>query len=142
MWAFVAIQIDVLRQVSARQVNTMHVTTLGVYLTAASVCAGHGSFPPIDCVPDTVNGVRFIRDLYEMSNDTSGNPALVPCTCQLHQCYARWGMAPGSLWSLCSPLPTPCWKQLWTALIVSVFGYRLHMLRTDRTVHLGFVAPA
>ncbi|CAL5229131.1 g12399 [Coccomyxa viridis] len=33
---------------------------------------GHGSFPPIDCVPDNVNGARFIRDLYEMSNDTSG----------------------------------------------------------------------
>ena len=36
------------------------------------LCAGHGSFPPIDCVPDNVNGVRFVRDLYEMSDDTSG----------------------------------------------------------------------
>ncbi len=39
--------------------------------------AGHGSFPPIDCVPDNVNGARFIRDLYETSNDTSGTAALV-----------------------------------------------------------------
>lgn len=37
-----------------------------------AACAGNGSFPPINCVPDTVNGVKFIRDLYEMSNDTSG----------------------------------------------------------------------
>lgn len=33
---------------------------------------GHGSFPPKDCIPDTVNGTKFIRDLYEMSKDTGG----------------------------------------------------------------------
>jgi hypothetical protein len=35
--------------------------------------AGHGEFPPQDCIPDTVNGFKFVRDLYEKSNDTSGD---------------------------------------------------------------------
>lgn len=36
------------------------------------VLTGHGSFPPKECIPDTVNGAKYIRDLYEMSNDTGG----------------------------------------------------------------------
>ena len=48
-------------------------------------CAGHGSFPPIDCVPDTVNGVRFVRDLYEMSDDTSGTANIASsCSSMMH----------------------------------------------------------
>lgn len=39
---------------------------------------GFGSFPPKDCIPDTVNGAKFIRDLYEMSNDESGAPVRWP----------------------------------------------------------------
>lgn len=31
---------------------------------------GFGSFAPSGCEPDTVNGAKFVRDLYEMSNDT------------------------------------------------------------------------
>lgn len=34
--------------------------------------SGHGSFACTDCVPDDVNNARFIRDLYEMANDTHG----------------------------------------------------------------------
>ncbi|GMH44725.1 hypothetical protein BSKO_12677 [Bryopsis sp. KO-2023] len=33
---------------------------------------GIGAFPADDCIPDTVNGAKFIRDLYEAVNDTSG----------------------------------------------------------------------
>ena len=53
-------------------------------------CAGHGSFPPIDCVPDTVNGVRFVRDLYEMSDDTSGTANIASsCSRMLHIFYVN-----------------------------------------------------
>lgn len=34
--------------------------------------AGHGSFDCEGCIPDTVNKAKFVRDLYEMANDTSG----------------------------------------------------------------------
>ena len=63
---------------SVRPFTTMSLTLCkwGPHLITVSLCAGHGSFPPIDCVPDTVNGVRFVRDLYEMSNDTSGTAAI------------------------------------------------------------------
>ena len=54
-----------------------------------SVCAGHGSFPPTDCVPDTVNGVRFVRDLYEMSNDTSGTVSTL-CSPEAIKSAQRW----------------------------------------------------
>ncbi|CAL8464887.1 g4422 [Coccomyxa elongata] len=37
-----------------------------------SSSTGHGSFPPKECIPDTVNGAKYIRDLYEMSKDTGG----------------------------------------------------------------------
>lgn len=30
---------------------------------------GHGSFSPSGCLPDPNNGVKFVRDLYELSND-------------------------------------------------------------------------
>ena len=33
---------------------------------------GHGSFPCDGCVVDTLHGVKFVRDLYDMANDTSG----------------------------------------------------------------------
>lgn len=33
---------------------------------------GHGSFPCDGCVPDGVNGARFVRDLYEKAQDTTG----------------------------------------------------------------------
>jgi putative glutathione S-transferase len=33
---------------------------------------GHGSFPTDDCIPDTVNGAKYIRDLYELAGDTGG----------------------------------------------------------------------
>lgn len=35
--------------------------------------AGAGSFPCDDaCVPDTINGAKFVRDLYELAKDTTG----------------------------------------------------------------------
>ena len=37
-----------------------------------SSSAGYGSFPPSGCVPDTVNGAKFVRDLYELAHDTGG----------------------------------------------------------------------
>jgi hypothetical protein len=33
---------------------------------------GFGSFPPTDCIPDTVNHAKFIRDLYEMTGQDPG----------------------------------------------------------------------
>jgi hypothetical protein len=38
---------------------------------------GFGSFPATDCIPDTVNNAKFIRDLYEMTGQDPGvNPLL------------------------------------------------------------------
>ncbi|KAK9823109.1 hypothetical protein WJX72_000330 [[Myrmecia] bisecta] len=34
--------------------------------------AGQGSFPTDDCIPDTVNNVKYVRDLYELAGDTAG----------------------------------------------------------------------
>lgn len=34
--------------------------------------AGFGSFPPQNCIPDTVNGFRSVRDLYDKASDTFG----------------------------------------------------------------------
>ena len=34
--------------------------------------AGYGSFGCQGCIPDTVNGAKFVRDLYELADDTSG----------------------------------------------------------------------
>mmetsp|Transcript_43048 Transcript_43048/g.93737 ORF Transcript_43048/g.93737 Transcript_43048/m.93737 type:complete len:350 (+) Transcript_43048:51-1100(+) len=35
-----------------------------------SSAAGHGSFSCAGCIPDTVNGAKCVRDLYELANDT------------------------------------------------------------------------
>ena len=43
---------------------------------AGAAGAGHGSFDCEDCVPDTVNGAAFIRDLYEKAKDTTGGCVL------------------------------------------------------------------
>ncbi|PSC67156.1 Glutathionyl-hydroquinone reductase [Micractinium conductrix] len=37
-----------------------------------SSSTGQGSFDCADCIPDTVNGAKFVRDLYALSHDTSG----------------------------------------------------------------------
>ena len=34
---------------------------------------GYGEFPTTDCLPDTVNGAKFVRDLYEKVDDNAGN---------------------------------------------------------------------
>lgn len=34
--------------------------------------AGNGSFDCVDCIPDTINGVKFVRDLYDIAGDTNG----------------------------------------------------------------------
>lgn len=34
--------------------------------------AGYGSFAPSGCEPDRLNDAKFVRDLYELSNDTLG----------------------------------------------------------------------
>jgi len=33
---------------------------------------GHGSISALDCIPDTVNGFKFVRDLYDKAGDTVG----------------------------------------------------------------------
>ncbi|GMH45297.1 hypothetical protein BSKO_13254 [Bryopsis sp. KO-2023] len=33
---------------------------------------GYGSFPADDCIPDSINGSKFVRDLYELAKDTAG----------------------------------------------------------------------
>lgn len=33
---------------------------------------GHGSFDNQGCIPDSVNGCNFVRDLYELANDSTG----------------------------------------------------------------------
>ncbi|KAL0037851.1 hypothetical protein WJX79_001928 [Trebouxia sp. C0005] len=33
---------------------------------------GYGEFPTTDCIPDTVNDAKFVRDLYEMVDDNAG----------------------------------------------------------------------
>lgn len=33
---------------------------------------GHGSFGTEDCIPDSVNNAKFVRDLYELAKDTTG----------------------------------------------------------------------
>lgn len=38
---------------------------------------GFGSFPPKECIPDTVNGAKYVRDLYEKSNDSSGETIMI-----------------------------------------------------------------
>jgi len=37
-----------------------------------SSSTGHGSFPCDGCVPDPINGAKFVRDLYELAHDTTG----------------------------------------------------------------------
>lgn len=37
-----------------------------------SSSTGFGSFGCEDCIPDTINGAKFVRDLYELSHDTGG----------------------------------------------------------------------
>lgn len=34
--------------------------------------AGHGSFDNQGCIPDSVNGCKFVRDLYELAHDSTG----------------------------------------------------------------------
>lgn len=37
------------------------------------IAAGQGSFPCDDaCIPDSINHAKFVRDLYELSKDTTG----------------------------------------------------------------------
>ena len=38
--------------------------------------AGFGSFDCEGCIPDDVNGARFVRDLYELAGDTNGTWSL------------------------------------------------------------------
>ncbi|KAG2483117.1 hypothetical protein HYH03_018007 [Edaphochlamys debaryana] len=37
-----------------------------------SSSTGHGSFGCEGCVPDEINGAKFVRDLYDMAHDTTG----------------------------------------------------------------------
>lgn len=37
-----------------------------------SSATGYGSFSCAGCVPDTINGAKFVRDLYDLAHDTAG----------------------------------------------------------------------
>lgn len=47
-----------------------------IYLLKIDRCesTGFGEISCEGCIPDTVNGAKYIRDLYEMANDQSGTP--------------------------------------------------------------------
>lgn len=53
--------------------------------------AGFGSFPPTACVPDTVNGAKFVRDLYEMCDPGPGKqqPHLSTGRCRARSAHAH-----------------------------------------------------
>lgn len=40
--------------------------------------AGQGSFDCEGCIPDTINGAKFVRDLYEKAEDKTGESFFVP----------------------------------------------------------------
>lgn len=40
--------------------------------TVYILVAGYGEFTTDGCIPDTVNGAKYVRDLYEKVNDTAG----------------------------------------------------------------------
>ncbi len=41
--------------------------------------AGHGSFGCDDCIPDDVNHVKYVRDLYELSKGQTGAALFSSC---------------------------------------------------------------
>ncbi len=45
----------------------------GKHTADANDATGYGEFPTTDCIPDTVNGAKFVRDLYEKVDDNAGN---------------------------------------------------------------------
>lgn len=54
-------------------------THMPVYNTKHCVytfTAGYGDFPADGCIPDSVEGAKFVRDLYEKVGDTAG---MSPC---------------------------------------------------------------
>lgn len=56
--------------------------------SGSPAASGYGSFGCGGCIPDTVNGAKFVRDLYELANDTGGTWAV-----------RFWGFDPLVLWS-------------------------------------------
>lgn len=53
--------------------------------------AGHGSFDNQGCIPDSVNGCKFVRDLYELAHDSTGevNSWFVMCI-GFQACLRHW----------------------------------------------------
>lgn len=49
------------------------------------VVAGYGEFSTEGCIPDNVNGAKFVRDLYEKVDDTTGELDHIVLACSL--CY-------------------------------------------------------
>ena len=43
-----------------------------VHGTVDMLVAGYGEFTTDGCIPDNVNGAKFVRDLYDKVNDTAG----------------------------------------------------------------------
>ncbi len=41
-------------------------------MTSLNGGAGSGEFTTDGCIPDTVTGAKFVRDLYEKVDDTAG----------------------------------------------------------------------
>ena len=69
--------------------------------------AGYGSFPPLRCIPDTVNGAKTIRELYDKAGDTFGKSLQVQCWVPVMAAKrSRLALTPSrsvpSLWCSCS----------------------------------------
>lgn len=50
--------------------------------------AGYGEFSTEGCIPDNVNGAKFVRDLYEKVDDNAGESEAPCATCRLNCCEA------------------------------------------------------
>ena len=62
-----------------------------------NVQTGHGTFPTDGCIPDTVNGKKFIRDLYELVDDKIGailNPNFVYIQASAYDSNPIHGLSP------------------------------------------------
>lgn len=44
-----------------------------LWTDALKCCPGNGNFPADDCIPDPINGAKYVRDLYEKVHDTAGD---------------------------------------------------------------------
>lgn len=83
--------------------------------TCLFIHPGHGSFGCEGCIPDTVNGAKFIRDLYDRAGDTTGEGSCWAAAGQLlDSCRAAAGQLPACILNQqqCVSKP-PMWSRLY-----------------------------